>query len=183
VIEPFTGVTLEIGGGVETYWKSTAAPAPPKALGGTSAATSPSNYGMSPGGGGLAATVSSVVGAYVHAVVQLTRDRRPVVCTGRRLPEDAVELGVGDATLAQVEAIAQRQGKWLEFWPVGQAALPQDHMLTLDTLLKVGSAAPGQWKSSTDNPCRSYHRRWACASSSRCARPQRTSSGRSRQRP
>jgi CDK inhibitor PHO81 len=137
-------VTLEIGGGVETYWKSTAIPAvvqtvkPMSSLSSAiigSAATSPSNYGMSPAG--QATTVSSVIGSYIHAVVQLTRDGHPIIYAGRRLPEDAFDLSISDVTLPQLEALARRHSKWVEFWSATQTALPYDCVITLDALLKV----------------------------------------------
>src|SRR5436189_5867736 len=88
IIKPFDGVTLEVGGAVVTYWKTTASPisstpSQPSISGGfqhpCSAETSPSNYSVtSPARHGL--TVSSLAGNYVYAVIQVTRDLHPVIC-------------------------------------------------------------------------------------------------------
>jgi CDK inhibitor PHO81 len=122
VVRPFVGVTLGIGGSVETYWKSMALPVSTPASKGSellpaaataSAATSPSNHsGVSHGG--HATTVSSVTGTYLHAVVQITRDGCPVVFAERELPEVDYDLCVPDVTLAQFDALAARRSRRLD---------------------------------------------------------------------
>lgn len=120
IITPFRGVTLEIGGAVETYWKSLATPfshtqqkahpqmaQPFRTIG--SAHTSPSNYSFS-GNGGHAITLSSLVGDYVHLPVQVTRDLQPVVFDRWRLPVSDFDLGVSDATFTQLQALSSRLG-------------------------------------------------------------------------
>ncbi|KAI5124795.1 hypothetical protein M0805_005429 [Coniferiporia weirii] len=119
IITPFKGVTLEIGGAVETYWKSLATPftvpmlKPPsrmaqpfRTLG--SASTSPSN--RSSGSNGHTIILSSLVGDYVHLTIQVTRDLQPIVFNNWRLPVTEFDLGVSDVTLAQLEAISLRSG-------------------------------------------------------------------------
>ncbi|OBZ76417.1 Ankyrin repeat protein nuc-2 [Grifola frondosa] len=122
VITPFSGVKLEIGGSVETYWKSLAMPvpglatkafaprsAPPvRPLG--SAQTSPSNPSVAVSSG-HSLTHTSVTGSYVYVTVQVTRDLHPVVYTEWKLPDDQYDLGIADITLAQFHALASRLGK------------------------------------------------------------------------
>lgn len=119
VITPFSGVTLEIGGAVETYWKSIASPvstpaaklvvprfsSPGRSIG--SAQTSPATHSMATVGS-HSLTHSSVSGNYIYVTVQVTRDLQPVVYPEWRLPEEAYDLGVADLTLAQFSSLASR---------------------------------------------------------------------------
>lgn len=120
MIRPFEGVTLEIGGAVETYWKSLATPyttsfqnppsrmaQPFRTLG--SAQTSPSNH-TGAGYGGHTITLSSLVGQYIHLTVQVTRDLHPVVYNRWRIPTSDFDLGVSDVTLSQLQALSSRAG-------------------------------------------------------------------------
>lgn len=113
-------MTLEIGGAVETYWKSLAMPfsapiqKPPtrmaqpfRTIGSTH--TSPSNYSIS-GSGSHTITLSSLVGDYVHLTVQVTRDSHPVAYDKWKLPITEFDLGVCDASLEQIQAISSRAG-------------------------------------------------------------------------
>lgn len=144
VIKPFTGVTLEIGGGVETYWKSMSLPAPEppmklsmasSTLHAPSATPSPSNASVaSPRD---ATMISSITGNYIHAVIQLTRDGHPVIYSKRYIPDDHYELAVQDVTLSQFVACAKRQSRWLEVLPAGRSRLYDTDMTTLEALLKV----------------------------------------------
>lgn len=126
VITPFKGVTLEIGGAVETYWKSLALPfsipsrkpapriaQPFKYLTTNSAQTSPSTYSVS-GSGGHTITLSSLSGDYVHLVVQVTRDHQPIVYDKWKLPVPEFDIAVSDATLAQVQALSGKTGHSLD---------------------------------------------------------------------
>lgn len=124
VITPFSGVRLQIGGAVETYWKSIANPVsnpPPKHLTPRSmhsarpiisAQNSPSAHPMTPVGS-HSLTHSSVTGSYLHITVQVTRDRQPVVFPQWLLPEEGYDLGVADVTLAQFRALSGRLGRGL----------------------------------------------------------------------
>ncbi|KIK99683.1 hypothetical protein PAXRUDRAFT_131479 [Paxillus rubicundulus Ve08.2h10] len=121
VITPFQGVTLEVGGAVETYWKSLTLPQgsllnpgpqttvpwrqSPRSLDSTH--TSPS-IGSTPASPMHTVTLSSLSGNYIHAVVQVTRDLQPVLYDSLLLPESAFDLCVPDVTLAQFEALANR---------------------------------------------------------------------------
>lgn len=121
VIAPFQGITLEVGGAVETYWKSltlsqgsplphrpqTIPPWRQSPLSLDSAHTSPSIQSP-PASPSHRVTLSSLSGNYVYAVVQVTRDLQPVLFGEQLLPESAYELGVADVTLAQFEALSQR---------------------------------------------------------------------------
>ncbi|KAI0750892.1 cyclin-dependent protein kinase inhibitor [Daedaleopsis nitida] len=137
VITPFSGVKLEIGGAVETYWKSLAMPVPggssakllsprPPQHGRTlgSAQTSPSNPALAVASG-HSLTHSSVTGSYIHVTVQVTRDLHPVVFADWKLPDDHYDLGVSDVSLPQFQSLASRLGRG---------------NVTLDT-----SASPSQW--------------------------------------
>ncbi|KAF8529169.1 cyclin-dependent protein kinase inhibitor [Hysterangium stoloniferum] len=116
IITPFHDATLEIGGAVETYWKSTAPKAEVKSLSElksglrviSSAHTSPSIHSPSLGPG--AVCISSLRGDYVHAVIQVTRDLIPVVFSRWTVPlNEVVDLGVADLTLAQLVQIATKE--------------------------------------------------------------------------
>ncbi|KIJ70440.1 hypothetical protein HYDPIDRAFT_23545 [Hydnomerulius pinastri MD-312] len=121
VTTPFQGVTLEVGGAVETYWKSltlphgspfTAGPQTtvpwrqsPRSLDSTH--TSPSIQ-STPASPMHTVTLSSLSGNYVHAVIQVTRDLQPVVFSDLLLPETSFDLGIADVTLPQFQALADR---------------------------------------------------------------------------
>jgi len=143
-------VTLEVGGDLETYWKSTAMAtgqttqlAPPRVSRRTnhigSVQASPVNNTSH--GGGQALTISSQQGSYVYVVVQVTRDLHPVVFFDWLLPGITFELGVTDVTLAQYEALAKTIGKSLSAVPeepyVDWVQLLHNSMVSLGQLLKV----------------------------------------------
>ncbi|KAI0375722.1 hypothetical protein BV20DRAFT_976261 [Pilatotrama ljubarskyi] len=160
VISPFSGVKLEIGGAVETYWKSLAMPVPsgstkilsPRApqygrpLG--SAQTSPSNptLAMAPG---HSLTHSSVTGSYIYVTVQVTRDLQPVIFSDWRVPDDHYDLGVADVTLAQFRSLADRLGRSGAV-PEAASASPSawsrwisSSMITFQDLLRLVPASYG----------------------------------------
>ncbi|KAG6378418.1 cyclin-dependent protein kinase inhibitor [Boletus reticuloceps] len=121
VITPFQGITLEVGGAIETYWKSLTLPQgnplhpgpqtvppwrqSPRSMDSTH--TSPSIQ-SAPASPSHAVTLSSLSGNYVYAVVQVTRDQQPVLYGEQLLPESSYDLGVADVTLAQFDALANR---------------------------------------------------------------------------
>lgn len=122
IITSFEGVTLEVGGDVETYWKSMAMPVvsmPQASLSRWShrssligsAHTSPSVSSTNNLGGQAALTVSSLHGCYVFAVVQVTRDFHPVVYSEWLLPGTDYDLGVSDVTLKQFQTLSHRLGR------------------------------------------------------------------------
>ncbi|KAJ6567179.1 cyclin-dependent protein kinase inhibitor [Mycena vulgaris] len=147
LVTPFDGVTLEVGGDVETYWKSLAMPlvtvphrGPPRwphrsnLIG--SAHTSPSSHSIT-SIVGQASTISSLRGSYLYLVIQVTRDLHPVVYADWRLPQINFDLNVADVTLAQFEALALSTGKnanpQTNDWPT----LVSSSMISLARLLKI----------------------------------------------
>ncbi len=135
-IKPFKDAQLEIGGRVETYWKSTVMtqttslsqdhahqfqPHRPLSVSTTSASLrSPQSAGQAKsnnkdpqqaqGGGGFV-TSSSLAGDYIRLVVQITRDYKPVVYSHWKLPFEGLDLGVADVTAAQLNSLATRLGR------------------------------------------------------------------------
>ncbi|KAH8554290.1 hypothetical protein BGW37DRAFT_518024 [Umbelopsis sp. PMI_123] len=122
VIKPFHGVQLEIGGRIETYWKSTNTIAPPpistsslsaseNVLGGSHTGTpSMSNPTVSASVNTVPSliTASSLSGDYLKVVVQVTRDLVPVVFANWRLPVDQFDLFVSDVSFDQFRALGDR---------------------------------------------------------------------------
>jgi len=125
VIRPFQGVGLEVGGRLETYWKSTnsvdsvasavdtIAPTPQAITTTTSLVPlSTSSYrGILPHpapqttlSGSMVPsyiTASSLSGEYIQLTVQMTRDLVPVVFGDWRLPLEGFDVAVGDITFRQ----------------------------------------------------------------------------------
>lgn len=158
VVTPFSGVTLEIGGAVETYWKAIASPVsapatklktprfipPPRSF--TSAQTSPSVHSITTAGS-HSLTHSSLSGNFFYITVQVTRDRQPVIFSEWQLPEDGYDVGVSDVTLEQFQALAERRGRHI--LPSGSSSLSakeiqgviSQSMVALSDLLKVSRAS------------------------------------------
>ncbi|KAI9341860.1 hypothetical protein BD770DRAFT_351886 [Pilaira anomala] len=121
VINPFRGVQLEIGGRIETYWKSTNTVLPSAANSprvdtestptlapiNTSSATSSSTGTVVAASSSLSSnvpsfiTASSLSGDYVRVVIQLTKDLVPVVFANWMVPYEGLDLAVSDLTLDQ----------------------------------------------------------------------------------
>ena len=140
-------MTLEIGGAVETYWKSLATPyngssqkrparmaQPFRTLG--SASTSPSNHSLS-GSANHTITLSSLVGDYIYLTIQITRDLQPVVYSNRNLPVAEFDLSVCDATLAQLQAISSQALSGVEAARNRNISLAQWQTLLSDSLLSL----------------------------------------------
>ncbi|KAJ3842518.1 cyclin-dependent protein kinase inhibitor [Lentinula raphanica] len=149
IISSFDGVTLEVGGDVETYWKSTGMSIIPHSLSPWpqrsnligSAQTSPSTHSLSTNSS-QASTISSLRGKFLTVVIQVTRDLQPVVYTDWLLPDPDFDLSVCDVTLEQFESLARRSGKNLisesslsssSNWPT----LVSEAMISLVQLLKI----------------------------------------------
>ncbi|KAJ7233137.1 cyclin-dependent protein kinase inhibitor [Mycena haematopus] len=149
IVTPFDGVTLEVGGDVETYWKSLAMPLasvphrgpsrwPHRSnlIGASSTHTSPSSHSIA-SSAGQASTISSLRGSYLYLIVQVTRDLHPVVCADWVLPQSHFDLNVSDVTLAQFEALAQETGRnappQTDDWP----GLAPSLMVSLAQFLKI----------------------------------------------
>jgi CDK inhibitor PHO81 len=153
IIRPFTGVTLQFGGAVDTYWKSSshhidkAIPVPitstPSALDSTH--TSPSNRSaiMNPSG---SITISSLSRDQLTVVIQGTRDLVPVIYSEWTLPVDGLNIGVSDVNYEQFERIAAQVGRSFEvssLEPVMSTRnwvdIISNKMMKLETLLTVSS--------------------------------------------
>ncbi|KAF7301526.1 Cyclin-dependent protein kinase inhibitor [Mycena indigotica] len=125
IVTPFEGVTLEVGGDVETYWKSLAMPLATNTIPHRgprwahrsnligSASTSPSNRSVASSyvGPTQASTISSLRGSYLYLVIQVTSDLHPVVFEDVLLPQTSFDLTVADITLAQFESLAVASGR------------------------------------------------------------------------
>ncbi|KAI8342970.1 hypothetical protein BC941DRAFT_410086 [Chlamydoabsidia padenii] len=121
VVKPFRGVQLEIGGRIETYWKSTNTVLPPSSSGHATpepvSSTITNTMVTTTGGGDLVSTsgvssssssglasfitASSLSGDYVRVVVQLTKDNIPVVYANWMIEYEGLSLAVSDLTFAQ----------------------------------------------------------------------------------
>ncbi|KAG0246433.1 phosphate system positive regulatory protein pho81 [Mortierella sp. GBA43] len=125
VIRPFQGVRLEVGGRVETYWKST------NSIDSTiSAATTPQvgtpsvmPVSMSTSGSALPhsssqallvgnmipsfITASSLSGEYIQLSIQMTRDFIPVVFANWFLPVEGFDLAVSDVSFSQFKKFGE----------------------------------------------------------------------------
>lgn len=125
VINPFRGVQLEIGGRIETYWKSTNTVLPPATntnsphIDAISTNTTPiiTPINTSSAASGITTvvaassslssnvpsfiTASSLSGDYVQVIIQLTKDLVPVVFANWLVPYEGLNLAVSDLTFAQ----------------------------------------------------------------------------------
>jgi CDK inhibitor PHO81 len=101
IIRPFQGVQLEIGGKIETYWKSTRPLQP----------TSTTTPSLSSTGGNTAqslVTASSLSGQFARVFVQVTRDLVPVAFPSWHLPLEGLDLGVSEVTYSQFQSIISK---------------------------------------------------------------------------
>ena len=141
---------MEVGGDVETYWKSTEIASDSSfgysgQMGQMNMATASSNTSpafTSNRSEGLPLTHSSLYGCYLHVVVQVTRDLHPVVYSEWLLPGIVSELGVADVTLEQFEALARASGSQCDLTPGGMGGREYTQvlstcMVSLEYLLKV----------------------------------------------
>lgn len=148
-VKPFDGVQLEIGGRVETYWKSllpgsSSAPGggirmtPTGAEGESGSLTSPaintpqasasiigsigSTSALVPAAGSASVvTASSLSGDYLRLVVQVTKDGVAVVYPAFTLPMTGLDVYIGSVTGDQYLDFAQSTGRLLRV-PGRQAA-------------------------------------------------------------
>lgn len=154
-------MTLEIGGAVETYWKSLAvphtAPAPVAKTAtprlsrarqlGSAQLGSPTGSPITVSSKAQPITISSITGSYVYITVQVTQDLQPVVFGEWQLPQQDFDLWVADVTLAQFEALARRKGRELRANNTNSGVTPSTpsewhglirrSMVSLENLLKV----------------------------------------------
>ncbi|KAF9110494.1 phosphate system positive regulatory protein pho81, partial [Mortierella sp. AM989] len=167
VIRPFQGVCLEIGGRLETYWKSTnsidsvvSAAASP--LTGTPSLVplSTSTYrGILPHPSPQTAlsgnmipsyiTASSLSGEYIQLSIQMTRDFVPIVFAHWRLPVRGFDLALSDVTFSQFKRLRDsiyRKDKYVSLenmngsstWKSGEwRHWVYDRWMSLEQVLKV----------------------------------------------
>ncbi|KAF9578953.1 phosphate system positive regulatory protein pho81, partial [Lunasporangiospora selenospora] len=126
VVRPFQGVRLEVGGRLETYWKST------NSIDSTTSAATTPHVGTpsvmpvstSTSGGVLPypasqstlsgsvipsfITASSLSGEYIQLSVQMTRDFVPVVYGDWRLPVQGFDVALSDVTFGQFKKFKER---------------------------------------------------------------------------
>lgn len=150
IIRPFDGATLQLGGAVETYWKSSSQfpLKEPSSFTSTVSAidsthTSPSTHSvlMNPSG---SMTITSLSHDFITVVVQVTRDLVPVAYSEWNLPVDDLNIGVSDVTSSQFKNIASKTGRTLNSASFGPSATTyqwaeaiSNTMATLEELLKV----------------------------------------------
>lgn len=120
VVRAFEGAKLDLGGGVETYWKATANPLAIANSGSQQPATPaaidiPALMSSAADAAAIAGptlvTASSLTGQYIRIIVQVTRDGVPVAYPLWKLPIDDLEVHVGDVTVEQVLALARRTSR------------------------------------------------------------------------
>ncbi|KAJ9119610.1 hypothetical protein QFC22_003319 [Naganishia vaughanmartiniae] len=121
-VKPFDGAQLEIGGRVETYWKSTTAapsaaaaqdhahqfqPHRPLSISTSSPsmrsvmqASNQKTQTKEPKESGFI-TASSLSGEYLHLVVQVTTDYQPVIFFDQYLPYPGLTIGISEVALKQ----------------------------------------------------------------------------------
>jgi CDK inhibitor PHO81 len=102
IIKPFQGVQLEIGGKIETYWKSTQPLQMPNV-----GAPSLQSFNSDKVSQSLV-TASSLSGFFARVFVQVTRDLVPVAYPSWLLPVEGLELGVSEVTYAQFQTIVSK---------------------------------------------------------------------------
>ena len=125
VVRPFQGVRLEVGGRVETYWKSTNSIDSTISAATTPLVGTPSVMPVSTSTSGSALphstsqsllvgnmipsfiTASSLSGEYIQLSIQLTRDFVPVVFAHWHLPVDGFDLALSDVTFAQFKSFGE----------------------------------------------------------------------------
>ena len=128
-IRPFEEARLEIGGRVETYWKSKVTPSTQGQDHAHSFQTRPLSVSTSDPAAALArppvgvkpaatkesalVTASSLSGEYVDVVVQVTKDGVPVVYPSWTLPVPDLDIGVADVTFAQFQHLASKNERTL----------------------------------------------------------------------
>ncbi|KAK4689310.1 CDK inhibitor PHO81, partial [Tremellales sp. Uapishka_1] len=107
-IKPFQGAQLEIGGRVETYWKSRITPAGISQDHAHLHAHRPSTSPPTSVSASVSAlvTASSLSGDYINLVVQVTKDGTPVCFSDWRLPIPGLDIGVSDVTFQQFTYIS-----------------------------------------------------------------------------
>ena len=159
-IKPFEGAQLEIGGRVETYWKSKVTPSNPTQdhahqfqshrpvdVSSMSPAVRPNTISVPSQQESALLTASSLSGDYIRLDVQVTRDGVPVIYQDWALPVPGLDVGVSNVTYAQFQALAKAHGRELgPERPSGPAewyTLVSRCMTSLESLLQAIPADVG----------------------------------------
>jgi CDK inhibitor PHO81 len=162
-IKPFQGAQLEIGGRVETYWKSKVTPSAPSqdhahqfqshrplSVSTSSPALRPPTAAPPsiPARESALVTASSLSGEYVHIVVQLTKDQVPVLYPGWTLPVPGFDIGVADVSSSQFDSLATSLNRNISGTPNHQSpaewcALLRKSMASLEAVLALLPAETG----------------------------------------
>lgn len=156
VVRAFEGAKLDLGSGVETYWKATANPSAPTSQHQQPSIDIPALMSSAADAAALAGptlvTASSLTGQYVRIVVQVTRDGVPVAYPLWKLPIDDLDVHVGDVTLDHFLALATRKRRRFDVAAVAEqsgedpakwyAAIAQS-LVPLRELLEV--RPPSRW--------------------------------------
>ena len=144
-IRPFEKAQLEIGGRVETYWKSKVTPSTqsqdhahsfqhrPLSISTSSPVTRPSATSTSAAKEPALVTASSLSGEYVDVVVQVTKDRVPVAYPDYNLPVPGFDIGVANVTYDQFEQLAQTTNR--QFSPPSSAQTAAEWFTTISNSL------------------------------------------------
>ena len=133
-IKPFEEAQLEIGGRVETYWKSKVTPSTPSqdhahqpmshrplSVSTSSPALRPPTVAPSTTKESALVTASSLSGEYVEVIVQVTKDGVPVAYPEWQLPVPDLDVCVSEVTYAQFQLLAKRNGRAQPSWQFSNA--------------------------------------------------------------
>ncbi|ORX38043.1 hypothetical protein BD324DRAFT_650577 [Kockovaella imperatae] len=133
-IKPFEEAQLEIGGRVETYWKSKITPSTPSqdhahlptshrplSVSTSSPSLAPPVASSSTTKESALVTASSLSGEYVEVIVQVTEDGVPIAYPHTALPITDIDIAVPEVTFAEFAALASRQGRADPSWNFGNA--------------------------------------------------------------
>ncbi|KAK9762347.1 phosphate system positive regulatory protein pho81 [Basidiobolus ranarum] len=139
VIKPFQDVKLEIGGRIETYWKSTSTAKPSPAIS-DSILGDVNNPNLS------LITASSLADEYVQLVVQVTRDMVPVVYPNWYLPVEGFDMCVSNVSYKQFKSIAGQLDQSVDMmdWkgPISNSELVKKVTRSFMTLEEAFKALP-----------------------------------------
>ncbi|CAI2166042.1 19028_t:CDS:2 [Funneliformis geosporum] len=135
IVKPVQGVQLEVGGQVETYWKST----DPVTL--SNSSEQQLNLNEISGSIPSFITASSLSGEYIQIVVQVTRDMIAVVYSEWMLPVEEFDLCVSDVTFKQFKSLRNQQQENIDFNNITNSAelqkLIHQSYLSLEDVLKM----------------------------------------------
>ncbi|KAJ3164895.1 phosphate system positive regulatory protein pho81 [Geranomyces variabilis] len=138
VVKPFQHSSLQIGGKVETYWKST------KVVGGGTKAEGLHSF----------VTASSLAEEYIQVVVQLTRDGVPVIYTDWFLNYHGLPVSLANLTFAQAREVFEthRAASVAASQQQQQQQPPSPSVSMGGTLLSPSGVGNAPWLPSSPHP-------------------------------